>query len=68
MSTFTVLFTNNAKWDGPTIYVYFSITGCTVFKFTEFKPCLKSPKILFQLRAGFNLEKSNIILSGTNHI
>ena len=30
----------------------------------EFKPRLKSPKNLFQLSAGLNLEKFNTILSG----
>ena len=37
-------------------------------KFNEFKPRLKSPQKRFQLSAGFNLEKLNKILSGTNHI
>ena len=34
----------------------------------KYKPRLKSPQKRFQLSAGFNLEKLNKILSGTNHI
>ena len=37
-------------------------------EFNEFNPRLKSPKNRFQLSAGFNFEKYNTILSGTNHI
>ena len=37
-------------------------------EFNEFEPRLKSAKNRFQLSAGFNPEKFNIILSGINHI
>ena len=39
-----------------------------VYEFNQFKPRHKSPKNRFKLSAGFNLEKFNTILSGTNHI
>ena len=37
-------------------------------EFNEFEPRLKSAKNQFQLSAGFNFEKLNTIVSGTNYI
>ena len=41
---------------------------CLEAEFKDFEPRLKSAKPRFKLSAGLNLETSDTILSGTNHI
>ena len=57
------------EWDFTEfLQLFYNIIGFQVSEFNEFEPQLLSAKNRFQLSAGFNIEKLNTILSGTNHI